>query len=269
MKQFLWLLFVLSNAACSPSEASNSLEKLPAEFVVDSNTVQIVGDIDSVSASDVLKTLRSAAPDQPLNVYIQTSNADVDVLQEIMLLLQNRNTSCFAGRVEGPGFSLLQSCRYRVVGTDTIGKPKRLTGNIREATASQIKIAQEKLARLEEEISGVEAARMGLKLQTYLSMIEKDIAGYRGYDLVSRKAADSIGYVVCKNDNEQMERTYQLLIRTKNNQVKSVPLSVVVSVCPSPRKLFLPTQNVNQVIQYTGLAIHEAAPGPSDSDSPI
>jgi hypothetical protein len=116
------ILFTLLTLSCTASAVPKGevVTPSPKPFIVNESTLQLIGNVDFISAGKELDKLERAAPGARFNILIDgfSNQHNVEFILRFMKAMEDKNTNCYIKDiVNGFAFSLFQACTVRTVGS--------------------------------------------------------------------------------------------------------------------------------------------------------
>lgn len=239
------LLFfvVLIGYACTSSLSKDpTLKFVPVPFIVNENTIQLVGTLDVSSNGEAIAQLQKIPNDSPVNIFIQSRGGpDIAFIAEAVRIIKQKSAVCFAREATSSAFTVFQACKVRLINNTSILAPSRIRASLVNMDSSAILAAYNKLLKIEEELTGTEAKAMDMKLEDYVRLVNKGLLLSRATDILDAKAADGLGVLSCDSTERQFLKLYRL--PTANGKQAEFP--IIMSECPLPRIIFDPILNEN------------------------
>lgn len=229
-KLALTILFLM--LSCVTTKTAK--EPVNEDFPVTLNTIQLIGNVNEVSAGYALEILERLPKGTKVDIYIQALYGDGRFALKLIRAMKKHETRCFARFAAGPSFSVFQACDKRLVMEHSILIPTPPQAVVQGAvTAEQLAEVSKELEFFKENLTALEAKRMGRDLDEYYKYLQSgdlktlQIEGSKAF---AANASDGYGNLSCP----RLTQNYMTLPMTDpTGQV----FEIEMTVCPLPRTI--------------------------------
>jgi len=246
MKWLVILMALLVSCVTVPKK------EVPTSFVIDNNTVQLLGLLVGPNVQEALAELQKQPKDKPVKIYFESIGGDLLTTKPLLDEIKSRQTVCYGTVVGGLALALYEACTVRLVGEGSI-LAKMQYSTVGKDFTDEIKAYAEELEETETDASGKSSEEL-LKLSDKSGVLLLDTPA----KAVNLGFADAVVSAGCSPDTNG-----SIVTRSFPLQGLPMPISFTLSQCPADRTLisispeqledpkFIPI--ISQILQSIGI----------------